>query len=653
MHSLRYLGIKGEYNMNDIFFFLTQFDLQKSSWLIAFIFGIVLFVWGILCLIPKSIINNPSNYAKAALLDFLACWIMYIPEVYFNSIPDNPKNDLRIVESIATSLLKSINIYSGNGYERAIYVGHPIFSSIYGIIRVAANISLFILIGGFIVNIFESWKNSIILNFRGRNNIYIFTAHNTKSISIAKSIASEPEKQKKEIVFLCPIDSVSSEAKKCLDNIKALCINTSLERIIRTNNKKKKEIKVFIFGDDENNNLDQLEGFLPQISAEIKCKIAFYLELIDTPSGVYDYDDSKKESIPKVNPNITINLVRTEENFVYNLLFENNIFERTIQKEDKKEIKILIVGNMNNRNLELLKAVLHLGQMPGYEISVFVIEDKHDRARLRQMMPEIHDNCSKVGDAVYSLHFFEDMEYASYEFEELIKNVIPDFTYAFVNVGNEIKNMEMAMRIQGLRYRIDNSPANYIIHASVSDSEKFKRWNPKLLKNIVMVGDFASTYNYNFITMSKIEKASIEIHKIRHNGEESWNTYCNSEYKRRSVYARTLSTKYRILEIDKNSNSNDNEKYAVFSTQILDSHGAETNIWKIYEHMRWNVYTRTLGYQFCSNQYLKSKLDGDDKKTIRQIAMIHPDLRNFEELPHEEQVKDSINITKEIVDLLK
>ena len=73
--------------------------------------------------------------------------------------------------------------------------------------------------------------------------------------------------------------------------------------------------------------------------------------------------------------------------------------------------------------------------------------------------------------------------------------------------------------------------------------------------------------------------------------------------------------------------------------------------WKVYEHMRWNMYTRTMGYRVASGEMMDAlgKLDKD----IRNIAMIHTDLIPFEKLPKEEQDKDGILLTPEIVTELK
>ena len=76
--------------------------------------------------------------------------------------------------------------------------------------------------------------------------------------------------------------------------------------------------------------------------------------------------------------------------------------------------------------------------------------------------------------------------------------------------------------------------------------------------------------------------------------------------------------------------------------------------------MRWNMYTRTLGYRMSSEAFLKDKGKEDketkclklDKKD-RDLALVHDDLVEFEQLPYEVQVKDAIVLDEEIVKILE
>ena len=71
--------------------------------------------------------------------------------------------------------------------------------------------------------------------------------------------------------------------------------------------------------------------------------------------------------------------------------------------------------------------------------------------------------------------------------------------------------------------------------------------------------------------------------------------------------------------------------------------------WKKYEHMRWNVYIRTLGYVRAKSDIFRRK---EIDKTLRDIAKIHGDLVNYDDLPEEVKEKDTLKLTPEIIEIL-
>ena len=57
---------------------------------------------------------------------------------------------------------------------------------------------------------------------------------------------------------------------------------------------------------------------------------------------------------------------------------------------------------------------------------------------------------------------------------------------------------------------------------------------------------------------------------------------------------------------------------------------------------------RTIGYRYDSTDIL----DGSNK-TKNEVAKVHKDLIPFDDLPLEEKIKDNLQITKEIVNILR
>ncbi len=104
------------------------------------------------------------------------------------------------------------------------------------------------------------------------------------------------------------------------------------------------------------------------------------------------------------------------------------------------------------------------------------------------------------------------------------------------------------------------------------------------------------------------------------------------------MYARTLAFRYKMQLI---------EKYYDADYSIT----AKDNVWKIYEHMRWNVYTRTQGYVLADKELLDAS--GELDKKTRTVARVHNDLVDYEELTKEEQDKDALVLSPEIVAILQ
>ena len=219
-----------------------------------------------------------------------------------------------------------------------------------------------------------------------------------------------------------------------------------------------------------------------------------------------------------------------------------------------------------------------------------------------------------------------------------------DFTFAFINAGDDLINANLAMRLNTICYRNKkNNP--YRIQVSITNERVHKSichmWNPCLREHIDVVGSLCETYDHSFITMSDLERASAAIHHVRYPKDRpsspTWTSYCNNEYNRHSVYARTLSLKYKVWVIDKFYNS----EYSLINTDTT---------WKKYEHMRWNVYSRTLGYILARKDiFERAELDA----TLRGIAKIHCDLVNYDNLPQDEKKKDTLQLTSEVVDILR
>lgn len=606
---------------------------MEFSRLICFIIGLLLCLLGILMSTKRK--QNKNALYHSALIEFVAHSILLFPYVYTQT----PNSLFRLVESFIETFLISLTKYSGEGYDRYIVESSvstiAIFNSCYSILFALTNILMLIYAADILLHLIEGPYQEIKLYKRRKGKVFLFSECNSKTIAIAESILSK-SKDKTAIVFSTSEDKLSDARKESLRKIDAIIMKMSVSDIFLHLNGKAKEVEVFLFSENEESNLQEMEKI--GLQKTTKTIIRLFCEVNATPWSLYD---DFIVDITSRNQKMTINLVRTEENFIYNLLLDESIFEDAYAEGDTRKIKVLIIG-FNERNIEFLKAILHLGQMPGFELSIVMIEDGNHINMLKQMMPELCEVGGGYGDAIYSFVHIPDVPYDSILLDDCVGRDYSDFTYAFINVADDIKSLNLAMRVNAQRNRaLNNLKFRTLVNVENRALSNAQKMNKNLTKNMKFVGDKHDVYDYDFITMSSIEKATIEIHKIRYKNKKTWKEYCNKEYNRHSVYARTLSFAYKVKIIDENENTFGN--YSLTSTDYE---------WKVYEHMRWNMYTRTMGYIKASDSFPRDE-NGHIPGDIRRALKIHESLIPFEELSEEEKSKDELELVDDTVKALK
>ena len=617
-------------------------DAQMICWYICYALGLICFVSGIVYLLRKKYIRE-DHFIKATAFEFVAGWILYLPDELFNEIPDSLPV-LKEIESIFTALLRTFTVYLGNDSSRVALEGHPVFSSFYATLINVVSIVLLLFVAGLIIKFLDGPFQQLRLSLRKKRYTYIFPVCNEKTLAIAKSI----NKERINLIFSCIDENIDQTEKQKINDIHGIYVNDSISVILKRIGKKAKGVEIFLFGNTEESNLSELDKICKGIEEKVSNQIRIYVELSDTPWDLYD--SFLKNHNSSKNDKVIINFVRTEENFVYNNLLKNSIFENAKENKDgKKEIKMLIAG-MNDRNLEMLKAVLHLGQMPGYRLTVMVLDEKAGREALKIKLPEIYDECDVEENAIYKLIYKENVDE---NLIDIVEKEYPDFTFAFINAGDDLKNVNIALQLNGMCTRLGRSD-KYRIQVNVLDQDICREWNKDFTENIEFVGDLNMTYAHAFITMSDIEKGTVAIHEVRYpkgtDRYRSWISYCNDEYNRHSVYARTLSFKYKVKIIHDLYDPEDKLKGTDKEWDIYKI-TYTARIWKIYEHMRWNMYTRTMGYVLADERVLDK--NGELNRKTRSVAKVHNDLIDYSKLSTEEQHKDTLELTPEVVKILR
>lgn len=614
--------------------------MAVAVWIVCFVIGIILFISGIIYFALKK--KNKINAVISSIFEFVACSVLLFPAVF----TDIPASSLSGIESIFTAILITVTRYLGNGYDHITYIEQlsPEFFSVYSIFIVLTNLLMLAFAADFVLQLAEFPYQLLRLKFNRRKTIFVLSECNDKTLAIAESVKCDSDYR---IVFSVFDTQLPVDYSKRIDKLGGIIVREDVNEIFSILNGRSAHIEIFLFNDKEEDNLKQLGEFCTYNS--INSDTRLFVEVNRTHWSLYD---DYIKTVTSKNKNLTINLVRTEENFIYNELLKESIFDSAIENSSIKQINILLVG-YNYRNIEFLKAVLHLGQMPGYELNITLIENGNHKQNINHILPEIKECGEGYGEAVYTFKHIVDVDYESNAFSFLIKSMINDCTYAFINAGDDLLNAEIAMNLNMAAYREGITLGKHILVNISNKSSCYKdKWNKMLLKDISFVGDTAHVYNYSFIIMSHIEKASRMIHEVRQKEKaakdsthiiQDWKEYYNNEYNRHSVYARTLSFVYKVHIIEQTHEAKENIDF--YSVTQGD------RVWRVYEHMRWNVYTRTLGFIKAPELILND--NGKVDKEMRNVAKVHQCLVPFDELNKNDQDKDGLTLTPEIVEILK
>ena len=611
------------------------------DWLIFYIIGLIMLISGLLYYVIKGRKKRNGSLVLFAVF-FFVFFVWYIPI-------ENQRDFYSMPEAIIAAIFRGIGAVKGDSYSKETLNTAGWLESAYAIsIMLVKLIILCLTVNVILWMLKRPYQN--IRNWLGRNKkTYIFYKVNSKTINTAKSMA---DREDARIIFFT--DSELSESEKSLvDSVNGIYFEKTPEdvfgKIIKIKELKRggKRIEVFLFGDNDAENLQCMKKLCSNIrdwgkksnkdsdedsdqnsDRNQEGEVRVYIELVDASWDIRNAIFPENAEFK----NLVINTVITEENFALNNLYYNSIFDYYVEEENNKIIKLLFVG-FDKCSDEMLKTALWLGQMPGFKIEITVIEPDNNYEKFLYECPGIQDAMDEAEVACYKISYFGGVNYESRAFSKVVEEHI-DFTFAFVNTGSDMMNCNAARHIMSCRIR-NGINAECLIQTknefSVIPAQE--SWNM-----IHEVGKIDEIYTYVNITNSTIEEVTRKIHNIRQQEKKrekeqkgetykeiSWNEYCKDEYKRKSTYARTLAVRYKLKVI---------EKYYDGDFSLLEN----SRQWAIYEHMRWNVYTWSLGY-------VKGEKKDDSIKT-------HDCLIAFSDLSEKIQAYDYIKVDKETCELV-
>lgn len=367
----------------------------------------------------------------------------------------------------------------------------------------------------------------------------------------------------------------------------------------------------------------------------------------------------KLYSSKTIDSGFYIRRIDSIEALAQQILKQDRVIDTIFNDNQDKIISVTILG-MGSYGKEFLKHTISLFQVLGYKVEINVFDapstengvKKEIIKKLGHEWPEIiNDSNSKsfvkneVGDSNYDIQFFDNVDCFSSDFDQLFaqdscfRDRLKRTQIAFVSLGDDDKNIDAAVMLRSLFDRtnlsITSKPGSRVkpmIFSVVFDDKKTSNLNCNQdgggIVNyrgesiqIDFIGNLSYQYSYDRIKEKKaLEDKALKYHldwlrrdaakkKLDKKSDldelvdsiiKNTRAYMDYEYYRKSSIARAVHEE--LLECAKN----------YVKLHRVDDH-PENCLCEICakasitEHMRWNVYMRTLGYRYSPNRNDRAK----------------------------------------------
>ena len=554
---------------------------------------IIAVIIAVLCLKSKKS-RNPLVFSAVTV--FLTCTFWMLPK-FFNERAENLPLLSKLINSLAYSIYNTILVFGlGGDFKSITELGSAVRECGASMI-VSKWISFGAVLLYFVASVVT--VSAIVLLFRDRlsnykyrfkkffyKNIFIFSELNDRSITLAEDIfnsagktnynkISNTEKskhktkeRKNKLIVFCDVFKQNSEVSyELLDRaakINSICLKNDITTIKwitgRETEKKSKELKFFLIGEDENENLNQTISLLNAYDSKSNSETDS--DHNSTKIYLFSKSSTSEMSIQKlIDKTSTVDVIRVDykRSMIYNYLYKNGEkLVNCVSKKENKKFDIMIAG-MGAHGFEMIKSLLWFCQRTGYQLEMNVYDSKKDiRERFYSKCPGVEHY--KNRNTVINFHpgvDFNNSGFFRYCVEPKTKtNSIPDFI--FVSIGDDNENIELARRIREVFARsilekisavepkkeckeeIIKAIINQPMITTVVENSQVANTLEQNDYNIEIIGDFESVYSNDVIIESELEDIAYEVH---HSGkpEENITTYDRAEFYKEYNYRSTIA----------------------------------------------------------------------------------------------------------------
>lgn len=482
-----------------------------------------------------------------------------------------------------------------------------------------------ILTFGFVLSFFKNISAYIRYITHYNFDVFVFSELNEKSLALAESVSKRGKKHL--IVFTNVLEKNEDGGYELYQKAKAIgavCFKDDINTVDFSLHDSKSSQSFFVIGEDGAENISQALEIIDKFKYRNNTNLYVFSTLIEAEillANAFEnsnYNSDDKKALIKVR---RVNEVRS---LINRNLYENGfekIFSSAYQDErGVKKINALIIG-MGQHGTEMTKALSWFCQMDGYEVEINSFDkDKNAKEKFLSLCPELMSFSGKTdipGEAKYTISVHSGIDVDTNTFDGIIEG-LPRTTYVFVALGNDEKNISVAVKLRTMFERMKYTPE---IQAIVYNSEKkdalldIKNFKGSPY-NIDFIGDLKESYSQEVIMNSEVEEEALKRHMKWGSESDFWRYDYNYKSSVASAIHRKMKKLCKIGGIEKEPKDRTREE--LWNLRIL-------------EHCRWNAYMRSEGYVFGGTI---------EKSGRNDLAKMHNCLVPFDELPLEEQEKD-------------
>lgn len=499
---------------------------------------------------------------------------------------------------------------------------------------------------GFILSFFQNFSAYRTYLFSFFKHTHVFSELNEKSLALAKSMDdtyNKTGKGKKRryklwrgalIVFTDVLKKDDEKSLELLEEAKeigAILFSKDLESIPFRRKHSLRRVSFYLISEDEQEKIRHAQSMMKEY------------DLRGVELRVFS-DDIRGELLLAVKnvKNIKVYRVNDVQSLIYHNLDLHGIhlFENANRVGDTEKVISAVIVGLGKYGIEMLKALTWYCQLPHYRIKIHAFDiSEQAEDEFCQLCPELMSETFNgkdiPGEARYEIKIRSGIDVKSKQFADEFSK-ITDATYVFVCLGNDADNLRTAVMLRTLCERIPyaDNPRGPNIETVIYDSNirnlMGMKWTEDVNRSGVtnfngdeyrlhMIGDLEHFYSVDTMIDSDLVNAGLLVHRRWGEDDKFW----QYEYHYRSSIAKALHERLRVkIGLDIPGIHTDWDKLKPEEKLAIG----------MIEHVRWNAYMRTEGYQFSGDKSRDSRND---------LGKVHNNLVAVTELSDDDLRKDA------------